>query len=885
MKKFDEKFLERVFDSVTDPFVIYDSDFRIIRTNRALMALFGFTSEQVVGRNCYEMFYHRTEICDDCHVTEVFQTGEPRMLEKRIQIPDGSERIFEVHSYPIKDENGITTQAVEHARDITQRKMIEKSLWNTEERFRHAFEDANVGMCLVDPEGRFLKVNNRMCEIFGYTQKELESMVVNDITHPDYMDVSPRFIRRASSGEITSTEFEKQYYHKNGRVIWGQVASSLIRDADGGSLCFISHVKDITERKNLQDKLQTSKEFNDQIINSITDSLIVVDPKNYRILQANDFFHTRVGLKPPAAIGKRCHEIILNASAPCKESGIQCPMEKTIQTKQPALSDKIYPNAEGKDRMLEVSAYPILDAQGQVKSIIRLERDVTEKRKTERALDFRSRELQRTQHQLETLFEISRLVSTKNSLLELVDFVLDMGQKIFPGSEILLFLFDAENHNFIDLESGNSAMAELCLNVRQILDQSGLLLEFIRHLKNIKDPHVVSGNDINNIPPLQEFIAKRYVNCFGLPISTPQQCIGYAVLGSPVPVEYSREDLHFFQGFFSLIAGHIRHLVIHESEIGLLQQKIDERMNDGKIVGQSDKMQKLYKMIDLVAGSDATVLITGENGTGKEMVAQAIHQQSHRKNRPFIVANCSAYSSTLLESELFGHEKGAFTGAIKRKQGRIERAQGGTLFLDEIGNINPATQVMMLRFLQDRCFERVGGEETIETDVRVLAATNLDLYKEMEAGRFRDDLFYRLNVVSIHLPRLIERKEDIPLLCRHFLKKYGLKEGKNTLSFSPETMQILMDYDWPGNVRQLENAVSHAVILAQGQHIETMHLPQSINPSVTVHSSTSLTENERLLIHRVLQESAWNKHEAARRLEVSRSTLYGKIKRYGLKRE
>jgi DNA-binding NtrC family response regulator len=285
-----------------------------------------------------------------------------------------------------------------------------------------------------------------------------------------------------------------------------------------------------------------------------------------------------------------------------------------------------------------------------------------------------------------------------------------------------------------------------------------------------------------------------------------------------------------------------------------------------------------------VASTDATAMITGDNGTGKELVARSIHQQSKRSRGPFVVAKCSAYSPTLLESELFGHEKGAFTGAIRRKKGRFELAQGGTLFLDEIGDIPPATQVLLLRFLQDHCFERVGGEVTLEADVRVLAATNKDLFREVRAGRFRDDLYYRLNVITLHLPQLRERREDIPLLCHHFLQKFNLKEGKKITKFSSNAMQALMDYDWPGNVRQLENAVSHAVILCKGEIIRQKHLPRFLRDVTEEVVTASLAENERRLVLRALLEAGWNKHEAARRLGISRSTLYGKIRRFGLEK-
>jgi len=757
MIAYDEKFLSRVFDSVTDPFSIYDQEFRILKVNKALMELFQMDEEQLVGQFCYEIFYQREAICDDCHVLEVFRTGEPRMLEKRIPLPDGSERIFEVYSYPIKDPEGITSQAVEHSRDIT-------------------------------------------------------------------------------------------------------------------------------ERKSLEDQLQSSKKFSEEIINSITESLTVVDPETFTILQANDAFYARVGLEPPKSVGQRCHEIMLDRPTPCKESGIKCPMEETIRTKRPALSDKIYPNAEGVDRMLEVATYPLLDTQGEISSIIRLERDVTEKRRMEEALAFRSKELQKTQHQLETLFELSRQVSDKGSLSELIEFIQGIARQLFSNSDLLLFFLDSESRGFLPLADFHSDGTEPSHRAQEEIERSELVADFLQYLRTVDKSSIISPVHSNDIPTFLKVISKSYSNWFGLPISSPHQCIGYSVLGSTVYREYAREDVQFLLTFFSQIAGHIRHLIVHENEINHLREKVAEKTSHGKIIGQSDEMQSVYELIDLVAASDATVLITGENGTGKELVAQAIHRQSHRRKGPFIAANCSAYSPTLLESELFGHEKGAFTGAIKRKMGRIERAKGGTLFLDEIGDIAAATQVLLLRFLQDHSFERVGGEETLEADVRVLAATNRDLYREVEEGRFRDDLYYRLNVISIHLPPLRDRIEDIPLLAKHFLGKCTLKEGKAIHSFSSRAMQLLMDHDWPGNVRQLENAISHAVILAQDSVVERRHLPQFLKHTPADPPSTSLAENERRLILGVLQESNWNKHEAARRLKISRSTLYSKIRRYSLRK-
>jgi PAS domain S-box-containing protein len=883
MSPYDEKFLTRVFDSVTDPFAIYDQEFRIIRVNKALMELFKMEQEDLVGNFCYEIFYQRSAICDDCHVQEVFRTGEPRMLEKRVPVPAGGDRIFEVYSYPIKDHHGVTIQAAEHAREITERKRAEEKLRASEEKYRSLVDHIGIGVSLISPNMEILTLNKQMKEWFPEIDPKKKPLCYRSFNDPPREEVCSYCptIKTLQDGEVHEAITDTPAGHE---IRHYRIISSPIKDEEGQVVAAIESVEDITGRKSLEDQLQASRQFSEEIINSITDSLTVVDPETFTILQANDAFHARLGLEPPKSVGQRCHKIILDRPTPCKESGIMCPMDETTRTKRPALSDKIYPNAEGVDRLLEVATYPLLDSQGRISSVIRLERDVTEKRRMEEALAFRSKELQKTQHQLETLFDLARQVSDKDSLSELIEFIQEIARKLFSNSDLLLFLLDSESRGLLPLADFHSDGMETSHQAQQLIERSELVADFLQYLRTLNKPTIISPLHSNDIPSFLTVIAKSYSNWFALPISSPHQCVGYSLLGSAVYQEYAREDMQFLLTFFSQIAGYIRHLIVYENEINQLREKAAEKTSHGKIIGQSDEMQSVYELIDLVAASDATVLITGENGTGKELVAQAIHTQSYRQKGPFIAASCSAYSPTLLESELFGHEKGAFTGAIKRKMGRIERAKGGTLFLDEIGDIAAATQVLLLRFLQDHSFERVGGEETLEADVRVLAATNRDLYREVEEGRFRDDLYYRLNVITIHLPPLRDRIEDIPLLAKHFLGKYALKEGKPIHSFSSGAMQLLMDHDWPGNVRQLENAISHAVILAQNSVIERRHLPQFLKQAPADPPSTSLAENERRLILGVLQESNWNKHEAARRLKISRSTLYSKIRRYSLKK-
>jgi len=319
-----------------------------------------------------------------------------------------------------------------------------------------------------------------------------------------------------------------------------------------------------------------------------------------------------------------------------------------------------------------------------------------------------------------------------------------------------------------------------------------------------------------------------------------------------------------------------------------------------QIIGQTKKMKEVYDIIEKVADTPSTVLITGESGTGKELVAAALHHNSSRKNKPFIRINCAAIPRELMESELFGHEKGAFTGAIGSKPGRFELADGGTLFLDEIAEIPVDMQVKMLRVIQEAEFERVGGIETVRVDVRLVVASNRDLQKEAELGNFREDLYYRLNVVPLRLPSLRERKEDIPLLVDHFIKKFNLKLKREVEGISDQAMNLVVNYDWPGNIRELENVIERTILFAEGPTMEPGDLPDELversNPApsaATMGEDTSMkdivkqatAELEKDLIAKALQETGGNVTQAAKRLKISRKNLQNKMKEFGLREE
>lgn len=305
-----------------------------------------------------------------------------------------------------------------------------------------------------------------------------------------------------------------------------------------------------------------------------------------------------------------------------------------------------------------------------------------------------------------------------------------------------------------------------------------------------------------------------------------------------------------------------------------------------KIVGKNPRMLEIYNLLPGLARTKSTVLIEGESGTGKELIAQALHHNSPRRNKPFIRVNCGALAEGILESELFGHIKGAYTGAVSNKQGRFELAHEGTIFLDEIGDVTLPTQVKLLRVLQEEEFERVGDTRPLKVDVRVIAATNIDLKKAMEDGKFRQDLYYRLRVVPISLPPLRERRDDIPLLIDYFVKKFNKEMGKDAETVSPGTIEILLNYDYPGNIRELENIIEHALVLCNGNTILPEHLPRDIQMLKADHVERAIGREhpleaiERELIIKVLNQCDWNLKETSEKLRISRTTLWRKMKDY-----
>ena len=483
----------------------------------------------------------------------------------------------------------------------------------------------------------------------------------------------------------------------------------------------------------------------------------------------------------------------------------------------------------------------------------------------------RTKELQRAQEQIKTFYEVSRYISENTSLKETIDFVLKKIKEMVNYDYALPLIFNSKKDNFISIEGYDSP--NILGNWTQAYS-----------IASMTEPMDMERWSSKRLP-LTEAL-KKFSYIASIPIVKEKEVMGSIILASYDSGSFSAQNMRFIYLMLSQTSGVIRRIILQDEQLERLHNQIKMLSGYGDIIGKDPKMQRIYQLILDIAPSNATVLIQGESGTGKELVARAIHMNSPRKDKPFVVVNCSAYPQTLIESELFGYEKGAFTGATQRKLGRFEIAHEGTIFLDEVSEIPLPSQVKILRFLQFQEFERLGGTETIKVNVRVIAATNKDLGEEVKKGNFREDLYYRLNVIPINLPPLRERKGDIPLLVEYFLKRLSTQSGKGIKELSPGAMQSLINYNWPGNVRELENVLEYAFVLTKGKIIEAKALPPALRSSGIIWSKdkiASLEDNEKKFLIEMLNEFNWNKLQVAKRLGISRSTLYAKLKKYNLK--
>jgi len=489
-------------------------------------------------------------------------------------------------------------------------------------------------------------------------------------------------------------------------------------------------------------------------------------------------------------------------------------------------------------------------------------------------LEGKTSELESAHDEMSTFCQVLKQVGIQQKLGGVGSFLINKFQQILNTRYMKLFAFSSDlNSLFILSDKGV-----------EILEEKELIENISNSLKEMNSINTSPGISFPS-PLIQDDVPLDGQQTI-IPFRIENYTQGALVIVCSQDCLCDENKLKLIALILEQASGSIKRAILHQEEICFLQKRIESMSEFSGIIGKDPKMQTIYKLIEDIAHTDATILIQGDTGTGKELVARAIYKESLRNDKPFVVINCAAYPSTLLESELFGHEKGAFTGAIRKKMGRFEQADGGTVFLDEIGEIPLPSQIKLLRVLQTQKFERLGGEQTLAVNVRIIAATNKDLIQEVKRGNFREDLYYRLNVIPIHLPLLRNRRNDIPLLARHFQRRFAAEHGDDVKDFSSEAMRRLLDYPWPGNVRELENTIEHAVVLSKGQRTEVAHLPSILINNDTLslpaerNRAGTMVDHEKKLLIDVLKECSWNKSKAALQLGISRSTLYGKLKKY-----
>jgi PAS domain S-box-containing protein len=591
----------------------------------------------------------------------------------------------------------------------------ESVLRESEKRFRATFEQAAVGVAHSSLDGRLLLMNQKLCDIVGYTPEEILTKTYQEVTHPQDLEAELEYARRLLAGEIESCSYEKRYIRKDGTPIWVKLTASVVRDEETGEPSyFVAIIEDISAHKAAEEALRESEEFNRRIVESSNDCIKILDLEG-RLLYISERGQELLGIEDADPyINNSWIELWPGDGRLSARAAIEQAKASGF-----ALFQAYGPTPQGQAKWWETVITPIGDGQRRVARLLAISRDITESKQAE--------------------------------------------------------------------ESLKSALEE----VRLLKDR-------------LQEENV-----------------------------------------------YLREEAKLERHF-------------------------------GEIVGRSNVVRRVLRKIEQVAATDATVLITGETGTGKELVARAIHSEGPRRDRPLIKVNCGALPPTLIESELFGHEKGSFTGAVERKVGRFELADGGTLFLDEIGELPMELQPKLLRVLQDGEFERLGSTQSIRADVRVIAATNRNLSQEVHARRFRADLFYRLNVYPITVPPLRQRREDIPLLVEHFVRVLSKKMGKEITSVAPSALEALRSYHWPGNVRELANVIERAVITTTGTVLQIPKITETLPATAPHPPSKTLEEVEREYITAVGEATGWKiegPEGAAKILGLPPSTLRARMQK------
>jgi len=786
---------------------------------------------------------------------------------------------------------------------------VELGIKKGDERFRSLFENSIDAVLLSTPDGTIEAANPEACRLFGRSVEEICAIGGFGLVDASDSRLQSLLEERERTGRFRGELF---YKRKDGSKFLGEVSSAFYQDVSGATKAAVI-IRDVTDRKQVEETLRhitegtagsTGDEFFRSLVKHLAHALQVKysfvaectdeTKKNVRMLafwQGEDFGNN---IEFPLA-GTPCQAVI---------QGNACSYPERLQV--------LFPEDEGLV-MLGAQSYagvPLINGAGNIlghlvviddkprvfsEQAFSLLRIFATRAGAELERKHAGDALSKSQERLRTLLDINNAIVTKLTREELFTAISEVLTRVIKFDRLALSMYDPESDVLRLVTYAGPYRRDDYSPIGRVLDLNDSPAG--RAFLNQK-PVLRRDLELERQTSSEE---RAYGHGFrslcALPLTVRGRRIGAITVGSLAKDQYTEADTEFLVEVANQIAIAVDNMRSHEetealkarfqAEAVYLQEEIRTEYNFEEIIGQSAPLRQLLRNVEQVAPTEATVLIQGETGTGKELVARAIHDRSRRKDRPLVKVNCGSIPAGLVESELFGHEKGAFTGATQRRVGRFELANGGTIFLDEVTELPIDTQVKLLRVLQEGEFERVGSSQTIKVDVRAIAATNRDLKEVVKNGTFRSDLFYRLNVFPLGVPALRERKDDIPLLVNFFLSKFGKKLGKEVRGVSQKSMDSLLHYDWPGNVRELQNIVERAAVLANGPTVQIDESMMRSGETAPESAVDTLENAERNHILRALNETHWvvhGKKGAAELLGINPSTLRSRMEKLGIKR-
>ena len=832
--------------------------------NRRWLDYTALSAEQALGSG-WQVAIHPDDLP---RILETFREAlnsvKPYEVEGRFRRFDGEFRWFLCGS-PLRDRSGKVAKWYGTNTDLEERKRAEDALRKSEERWRAVFENSAIGVALTDLNGHFLATNHVFQAMVGYTEEELRAVNFLDVTHEEHREANWALITELMEGKRRQFQIEKKYRRKDGSLIWVSNNVSLVPGTERVPRFLMALSEDITQRKRTEEALQRSEAYlaeAQKLTHTGSWAVRIPQTENARGESGQELavlprfgwdasywskeMYRIFGLDPDPTppsymeVVRRLHPEDARYYAPVIEHAIR---DRTDFETDYRL---LLPN--GPAKYIHVVGHPVVNASGDVIELVGTAMDVTEQHEARAAL--------------QTAFE--QIKAEQTELRRMTDAI--------------------ASYIYVLRPDGTALYAN-----QTALDYVGLTLEDVQ-----REDHRARVFHPEDVERLRE--ERHEALARGKPFELEQRALGKDGKYRWFLVRYNplRDDHGNITRWYATatdIEDRKRAEERMRDENLALREQIDQAFMFEEIVGASAALQSVLSSIVKVAPTDSTVLITGETGTGKELIARAIHKHSQRSGQAFISVNCASIPSSLIASELFGHEKGAFTGAVQRRQGRFELAHSGTIFLDEVGDLPAETQIALLRVLQERQFERVGGNRILPTDVRVIAATNRDLAAAIAGGMFRADLFYRLNVFPIEVPPLRKRKEDIPMLVEYFVKRYAEKTGKQIYKIDNNTLEMCQSYPWPGNIRELQNIVERSVILCGGDTfwIEKAWLTRVQPPRQELAGPLpdTLQNQERKIIETALAESKGKvagPEGAAAKLGIPRSTLDSKIKQLRIKK-